>query len=353
LTSKPEAIVLLMPGFASGESDSTCLPQQQDLVKALKKNNPGQAIILFAFQYPFRNDNYTWHDVQVFSFNGKDKGGVQRLITWLKVWKRLKKIHREYTIRGILSFWCGECALLGNYFAKKKNLRHYCWILGQDTRASNKYVKRINPRAGELIALSDFLRDTFQKNHGILPQHVIPPGIDSTQFSTTVFTREIDILGAGSLISLKQFDVFISLVAVLKNSFPNIKAAICGKGPEEISLRKLVLSAGLEKQVEFTGEIPRRELMSLMQRSKLLLHPSSYEGFSGVCHEAVFAGCHVVGFHKPMNQEIPHWHVVNSVDEMRQSLFTLLDSDLDHSPVLYNSIDETAKKVMRLFKEEV
>ncbi|WP_295664853.1 hypothetical protein [uncultured Mucilaginibacter sp.] len=71
-------------------------------------------------------------------------------------------------------------------------------MLGQDARAGNKYFARIKPKAGSIIAVSDFVAKELNKNYGLLPRHVIPIGIDTALFNCSDIDRDIDILGAGS-----------------------------------------------------------------------------------------------------------------------------------------------------------
>jgi glycosyltransferase involved in cell wall biosynthesis len=213
-------------------------------------------------------------------------------------------------------------------------------------------VRRINPRGEELIALSDHLRETFHKNHGILPAHTIPPGIDTTEFIQPEPEITIDILGAGSLIPLKQFPVFLEIIAEVKKELPKVKSMICGKGPEKENLQKQIQSMQLQEQVELKGEIPHPELLRLMQSTRVLLHTSSYEGFSGVCMEALYAGAEVISFHKPMNDAIPHWYTLHTKEQMVEKLVELLKQKSGRrETVLYHSIDETAAKVMQLFRQ--
>jgi hypothetical protein len=91
-----------------------------------------------------------------------------------------------------------------------------------------------------------------------------------------------------------------------------------------------------------------------MQRSKLLLHPSSYEGFSGVCLESLFAGAHVISFCKAMNFEIEHWHLVSSEENMKQKALSILENpSTPYSSVLVYSIKEVGRKMMELLFERV
>jgi len=44
----------------------------------------------------------------------------------------------------LLSFWYGECALVGKKFADKYSIKHYCWMWGQDAKKENKYVGQLH-----------------------------------------------------------------------------------------------------------------------------------------------------------------------------------------------------------------
>jgi glycosyltransferase involved in cell wall biosynthesis len=211
-------------------------------------------------------------------------------------------------------------------------------------------VQWIKPKPKELIALSDFVAMTFYKNHQVLPSHIIPYGIDPGLFSEEDYIRDIDILGAGSLIPLKQYELFITAISELAKKFPTIKTMLCGKGPEEQKLKQLILKLGLENNISLIGEMPHTEVLELMQRAKIFLHPSSYEGFGVVCIEALYAGAHVISFCKPMNEDILHWHIVKNENELLQETTRLLQSDhVDHRSVLPYSIDDCSKKIMQLF----
>jgi glycosyltransferase involved in cell wall biosynthesis len=293
-------------------------------------------IIVLAFHYPYVRSTYNWKNVTVISFNGQNRGKLYRLLLWFKVWRTLKALKPG----GLFSFWCTECALIGTRFARRNNLPHFTWILGQDAKKNNSYVKFIKPKSEELVAMSDFLADTFERNHGIRPGHVIPNGIDARLFPPQT-ERTIDVLGVGSLIKLKQYDLFIELVSLAKVS----RAVICGKGPEEQALLQQS-----KNNVSIMGELSHSEVLSLMQESKIFLHTSNYEGFSTVCLEALYAGAHVISFCNPVKSSIPYWHVVSTKEEMLQKLMELLnDASLDHERVMPYTMKDTANAVMQLF----
>jgi len=345
-----DVFVILTPGFPANERDDTCLPFLQNLIKAINKEFTDVSIVVLSFQHPPKAQEYLWNNNRVIPFGGKNKGKFLRRILWVKVWRKLRALNKKNNIKGLFSLWLGECALLGKRFGEKYNIAHKAWILGQDARPGNKYVVRIKPAPGELIAISDFIANQLFANYLIRPTQIIPNGIDKTQFDLTPAERTIDIMGAGSLIVLKQYHLFISIIRELKKKYPAIESFIAGKGPEKESLQSLITNLQLEDNISLPGEVVHGALLGLMQRSKIFLHPSSYEGFSMSCLEALCAGCHVISFCSPMEESIEHWLVVKTKEEMvAKALELLAQPGLEYKMVVPYSIDETAKCIMKLY----
>jgi len=354
MTRDEKTLVILTPGFAKDEADSTCIPTQQNFVTGLNEIYPELNIIILALDYPYSKGTYQWFNNTVISFNGRNKGGLSKLLMRRKVFSTLKKINASNNIIGLLSFWYGECALIGKKFADTNSLKHICWIWGQDAKKNNRYVQRIPLRSDELAVLSDFLQDEFEKNHGIKPGHIIPAGINTQLFNTNRKEKDIDIIGAGSLIPLKQYDIFLETIARIKKQIPGIKATLIGKGPEKDRLQLLITQLELQSNVSLTGELPYHEVLEQMQRAKVFLHPSSYEGFGVVSIEALYAGCHVISFTRPMKQEIAHWHIVSSKEEMIQKAMAILENPATvYKRVLFCTIREVAKKMTALFFKSI
>ncbi|MBS1529912.1 MAG: glycosyltransferase family 4 protein [Bacteroidetes bacterium] len=347
--NKADTLIILSPGFPKDEADSTCVPPPQVFVKNLKMSYPGLKIVVLAFEYPYKAAEYQWNGVNVFAFGGRNKGGIKRVLNWRKIRGKLRELHDGQHVIGILSFWLGDCALIGSRFAKRRNLKHFCWILGQDARKGNRYFKLIKPQASSLVALSDFIAEHFAKNYGLVPGHIIPPGIDPGMFSKSSGERDIDILGAGSLIPLKQFYMLVELVNSLKAQFPNLKATICGDGPGMKSLKAMIHDHGLHDHITLTGELPHAEVLKLMQRSKILVHPSSYEGFGLVMAEALYAGAQVVSLVRPMKTDLPNWHIARSQSDMVEIVKDILGSPGNYRSSAPYLIHDTVRSVMKLF----
>jgi glycosyltransferase involved in cell wall biosynthesis len=346
-----KTLVIITPAFPANESETYWVPSQQSLAKAIKKKFPDLHITVLAYYYPYFRGEYSWHQIHVASFNGQDLGAVKKLLLFRNIWNRLKKIKKEEKLIGILSFWCREGALVSKWFAKRHNLKHFCWVCGQDARRTNQYAKWASLKSEELIAISDFIAEEYFRNHKIKPATVIPNGIDTDLFPADLNQqRDIDLLAVGSLIPLKQFDIFISVVKQLKERLPEIKAIICGDGGEKERLNSLIEKFNLKNNMTIVDAMMREEVLKLMGRTKILIHPSSFEGFSTVCLEALYAGANVISFVKPMHQEIKNWHIVKTNEEMVAKASDLLHStNLSHEKVMVYSIEDNAGKFMRLF----
>ncbi len=351
MAKEARTLLIITPGFPKNEADTNCLPSQQLFVRALNRVEPHLNIVILSYEYPFFSKTYRWHGNTVISLNRWEKGFLGKFKTALDIYKVLRNQYKEKELLGLLSFWCTEGALVGKYFAKFHGLFHYAWILGQDAKKENKWVRWMSPASEELIAMSDFLSMEFLKNHRVLPARVIPNGIDTSLFSQYEPERDLDVLGVGSLIELKRYDAFISLIKELSVQIPNIKAAICGKGPESEHLQSQINQLQLQDNISLMGEIPHGKVLILMQRAKILLHPSSYEGFSTVCLEALFAGAHVISFCNPMKAWTRHWHIARNKGEMMELLLDILqDPETEHRPVLPFTMDNSAVAILDLFK---
>lgn len=375
--SRPKALVILTPAWPADESPVNWVTTQQLFVRTVKESYPDRKVLVLSFYYPYTTASYEWHGIPVSSFNGTRYRKVRHILFWQRIWKELSAIRRENEVVGIFSFWCGECALIGHYYGRRYGIRHYCWLCGQDARPSNKLVKFIRPRPDELIAMSDFLVDEFQRNHGIRPGHMIPNGIDPGEFGpgrslpegwskltdgSPVLPnrgfgegpaeRTIDILGVGTLSRFKQYDLLVGIIRSLQSSLPAIKGVHCGEGEDKEWIQTLIKEAGMEAHFSLLGETPHREVLGYMQRTKVLLHTSDYEGFGVVCLEALYAGAHVISFVKPMKEDIPHWHIVRTPGEMMaKAREILLAEDTDYTPVCPYLMKDTVKKILTLFDQ--
>ena len=133
---------------------------------------------------------------------------------------------------------------------------------------------------------------------------VIPNGIDFTRLSniepekgraSAEFENKLyDIIFAGRLIKEKNVDVFINAITLLKADFPKIKCCIVGDGPEKEKLVALTKEKKVYQNFEFPGFQEYEALIKKIKASKILVLPSSREGFGMVVIEAFACGVPVL-----------------------------------------------------------
>lgn len=348
---KPETLVVVTPAFPDQEAATWWVPSQQGMVKALQENFPGIRIVVLSLLYPQQQSAYTWHNIEVIPFNGMYYRKWKRPALWKKVWQSLQRLRRQYSLIGLFSFWNGECAFICQYFGRLYGIRHISWICGQDATKQNKWVRFIRPRGHQLAAMGAFLRDQYHRSHGIQPLHLVPNAINPQAFpATPPATRDIDLMAAGSFEPLKRYDLYATMVAAIRQSLPAIKAIHCGLGREKEKVESIIQATSLGNTLSLLGGRPHQEVLAWMQRSKVFLHTSRYEGCSTVCLEALYAGAHVISFCYPFDHPVHHWHVVADAEAMAAKAIQLLsDPATDYTPVLCHSMDESAKTVMALF----
>lgn len=351
---KPETLVVITPAFPDHESATWWVPSQQGMVKALQENFPGIKITVFSLLYPQQQSSYTWHNIQVTPFNGMHYRKWKRPVLWKNMWQSLRGLRRQYTIIGLFSFWNGECAFIGQYFGRLYGIKHISWICGQDATKQNKWARFIRPRGHQLAAMGAFLRDQYQRSHGIQPLHLVHNAINPKSFPAIPPTeRDIDIMAAGNFEPLKQYDLYANIVATIRKSLPAIKAIHCGLGREKEKVEGIIQAQSLGNTLFLLGGRPHPEVLEWMQHSKVFLHTSRYEGCSTVCLEALYAGAHVISFCYPFDHPVAHWHVATNADEMIAKAIEILTNPVtDHTSVLCHSMDDSAKKVMELFTSE-
>jgi glycosyltransferase involved in cell wall biosynthesis len=348
--NKP-VLILVTPGFPKDEQDTACLPAFQQFALSIKEQFPQYQLIILSFQYPFEARRYTWKGIEVIALGGKNRNKLFRVFIWMAARRALEEIRQAHQVVGLISLWMTECALVANRFAKKNQLKHLIWIIGQDAKAGNSYVRRTKPEASQLIAMSDFLKDEFHKNYGIAPAHVMENGIKASAFpELNRGERTIDVFGAGSLIPLKNYSLFIGLIAELKEDFPQIRAQIAGGGEEQQKLQSLINELKLENNVTLLGSLSHTETLLLMNQSKVFLHTSHYEGNSTVLMEALYSGCRVLSTCALSHKETQNLFVSTDRNALRQILISVLgDKEYQVSRMIFNTMDETARRMVGLF----
>jgi glycosyltransferase involved in cell wall biosynthesis len=323
-------ILFLVPGFPSDENDFNCIPPLQEFLLKFKSVYHSARISVIAFQYPYRSEAYQWNDIQIFPLNGKNNV-LKKILIWQRGLSFANNIHKANRVDVIHSLWLGECAMHGNILSNKFKCKHICTLMGQDVKVSNRYLRFLINKKIEIIALSHNQADQFFQITNRKADGIIHWGIDDQKFENP--ERDIDLLAVGSLIPLKNYSLFIRLIAELKKTYPNLKCKLVGAGPELSKLKTLTKEKGILENIEFTGLLSRTEIFKLMQRSKLFVHPSTFEGSGYVFAEALVNGMNIISFNVGYAQKHPKWFIAKDEKDFLNITDQLLEAPLDNNSV--------------------
>ncbi len=165
--------------------------------------------------------------------------------------------------------------------------------------------KAVSKLSENNIAVSGWTKDRLE-GFGVPGENitVIPNGIDLKRIygiepnweknPESLEYKTYDIIFAGRLIKEKNVDLLIKALALLKADFPDIRCCIVGDGPEKAALVKLAKRSGVCGNIEFAGFQEYWALIGKIKASKVLVLPSSREGFGMVVIEAFACGVPVV-----------------------------------------------------------
>ena len=342
-------IGFLVPGFPADENDSTCIPPLQLFIKHFAESYSDFNLFVVAFQYPFKRGSYKWNNIPVYSAGGKGRGGFFRLLTWLWVIYFFVRIQMKTKVKGVHSFWMSECALIGNILSKVFRIPHINSLMGQDVKASNRYLRYVNKNNLRITSVSLYAAEIFNHSVNHKVDEIIPFGIDENHIAHSIDKREIDIIGVGSLIQLKNFTTFIEIVDELVKEIKNFQAVVIGDGVLKPQLQNCVKEKNLENYIRFTGQLPREEVLKYMLKSKILLHTSLFESQGYVFLEGLKCGldvvCFDVGF-LPASKKI---HICEDKTVMINTTKSLLKKELDYTSETPFTTSETVSRFYELY----
>ncbi len=341
-------IVLLTPGFAMNEDDTTCIPTLQAYVESFSSIHPEIKLSIITFQYPFFHKHYKWKSVDIYSCGGKNRQLPVKRITWKRVFGYFKKIDKTCKVDFIHSFWLFDCALIGNRLAKKAGLPHTITLMGQDAKPRNKYLRWIDLSKCTTVCLSENHKAIFEKTSGISTSKIIPWGVNPADFQFSLNqSREIDIIGIGSFIELKNYILFIKIIEELKHSKEDIQVLLIGGGVQHEMLQHEIIKSGLRDNIMIMGQLPRQEVLKWMGKSKILLHTSVYESQGYVFFEAMQLGLKIVSFNIGSAKASDNWFVTSNKNEMKEALLRFLSASteikIEQPPLISETVQEYYK----------
>ena len=338
-------IVLVTPGFPKDESDHLCMPYLQEYLKHMLQHHPEIRFRVVSIHYPYQPKEYEWNGIEVVALGGNNNRFPARLMTWRKALRALDRFQTSAKIDVVHSLWLNECTYLAQRWTRKNNIKLIATAMGQDVLSDNRYLNRIDLSALASVAVSNWQNEKLKEASGVSCDHIISWGLDALK--TQGSSRDIDILGVGSFTKLKDFETFLKVVKAVGKQRSGLNVMLIGYGPEREGLERLARDLGLEKTVQFTGELPRPKVLQYMQRSKVLLHPSKYESQGYVFNEALACGMGVVSREVGIAQKSERWKIAGSEVEMAEAVMELIGQSFE--PMSIQPLEDTAEAYIKLY----
>ncbi|MGA7719992.1 MAG: glycosyltransferase [Ignavibacteriaceae bacterium] len=342
-------ILVITPGFPDKENDTDCIPPMQEYFYKLTELYPSVKITIVSVHYPYKNSVYSWKSVKIYSCGGRSAGQPRRIFYWMRAIHYARKINKENKIDIIHSFWLSEAALIGTFLSLLFNVRHINTMMGQDVKRENKYLKLLPLNYIIKVAVSEFQSKVFYQSTEKNSDYIIPWGLES--FNHFYYERNIDLIGVGALIPVKNFKLFIEIIAELKKHFPAVNCLLIGEGIQKHEIEFLREKNNLKNNIFLTGHIPREEVLTYMKRSKILLHTSDFESFCYVIVEALASGCYVVCKNVGCAKESGKITIANNFSEFTTAVLNILNKNSDYNPELLYPLRDTVSSYMNLYEK--
>lgn len=219
---------------------------------------------------------------------------------WFNVYKKLPKDFSLNNYDVIISHMpCG--ALMANKLLKRNKIKYVCAVHMSDIIVLKdwkylffrKALKKAYINADKIAARSVVLQ---QKIEEIIPNIQEKTFVAYSGLEDEILKQEkperkfnsktLQISTVASLIKRKNIDVILKALALLSSDF-HLK--IMGEGNQMKVLTTLTKKLGIENKVEFTGNIPREDVLKNLNNSDIFILLSDNETFGLTYLEAMSA----------------------------------------------------------------
>lgn len=233
------------------------------------------------------------------------------LAAFLAMKKRALELHRKKNFDVIYAtcfFPDGDAAAR---LARYLNVPAACLGIGTDVNRTSKssktiykhFVKTTKALDGTLAcgqSVADGIKAVTGKNplcvYGVLDLEEFSPTSDKASLRKDLGLPldKTVVLHAGYLTKDKGVYELVEALCKIQEKRPDVMLVICGGGPEETGLRRIIAQKNIEHVIRMVGEVDPEEMSKWMRASDLFALASYSEGMPNVVMEAMACGLAVV-----------------------------------------------------------
>ena len=159
------------------------------------------------------------------------------------------------------------------------------------------WIKPTMRLVDRLIVPSGFLQQIFARFG--LTAEVVPNVIDLERFARdsakrTTYTNAPHIIVTRNLEPIYDIGTALRSLAIVKNTWPDVRMTIAGSGPEANALVALTQELGLTNNVTFTGRLDNEHIALVYQQADVFVNPSLVDNMPISILEALASSVPVV-----------------------------------------------------------
>ena len=169
-----------------------------------------------------------------------------------------------------------------------------------------------------VLTVSDAVRDDLVRRMGVPAARIsaVPNAIDIERIDAVAAgvaggaeTRPVDLVFVGRLVPHKHPEHLLAAAAAVRArrlaaGLPDLRITLVGGGPEAANVAAAAHALGLDGALQMTGEVARHDdVIAHVKSARLLVLPSTREGFGLVLAEAMACGTAVLAYDLPPVRE--------------------------------------------------
>lgn len=249
-------------------------------------------------------------------------------------------------------------AKLARYLKKLGGIPYWVVAHGKEVWGmTDPSLKRALGEADLILSVSAYTRDRLLAEQQLVHDKVVilPNTMDSGRFKIEqkpvhllqryrIHSDQLVILTVARLDGrekYKGYDTILRALPTIRQTIPNVRYLIVGKGDDRLRIERITAELGLEACVTLAGYIPDEELCDYYNLCDVFAMPSKGEGFGIVFLEAMACGKPVLAGNKDGSVDALRGGEMgilvdpDNVDEMASALTGILNRTYPH-PVIYD-----------------